>query len=51
MSSIGKLPYLEACVLEALRLYPPAFMVGRCAAEDVQLGKWTVKKGNTLAAC
>ena len=28
----GKLPYIEALVLEALRLMPPAYLVGRCTA-------------------
>ena len=29
---VGALPYLEAVLLEGLRLLPPAYMVGRCAA-------------------
>ena len=32
-----RLPVLEAIVLEALRLYSPAYMVGRCACRDVVL--------------
>ena len=32
-----QLPYLEAVVLETLRLRPPAYMVGRCASRPVTL--------------
>ena len=32
-----QLPYLEAVVLETLRLRPPAYMVGRCASRPVSL--------------
>ena len=32
-----QLPYLEAVVLETLRLRPPAYMVGRCASRPVIL--------------
>ena len=31
MTSSAAFPFVEACILEALRLYPPAFLVGRCA--------------------
>jgi cytochrome P450 len=34
----SKMPYLEAVVLETMRLLPPAYMVGRCCAEDVVVG-------------
>lgn len=33
----GALARVEAVVLEALRLWSPAYMVGRCAARDVEL--------------
>ena len=36
VATIGDLPYLEAVVLETLRLRPPAYIVGRCASRDVQ---------------
>jgi cytochrome P450 len=45
---LPQLPYLTAVVLEALRLWSPAYMVGRCAAKDVQLaGGYTLPAGTT----
>lgn len=35
-------------VQEALRLYSPAYMVGRCACADVQLGPYSLEKGTTI---
>lgn len=40
------LVYTAAVVQEALRLYPPAWSVGREAIEDCKLGDITVKRGN-----
>jgi len=42
------LPLTTACVFEAMRLRPPAYLVGRCAARDVRLGPWRVPGGTTL---
>ena len=43
------LPYTEACVLETLRIRPPAYMVGRCASRDVELHQGVfVTKGTTV---
>jgi hypothetical protein len=36
-ADIGRLPQLEAVIFEALRLWSPAYMVGRCAARGVAL--------------
>lgn len=48
-ADIGRLPLLTAVVLEALRLYSPAYMVGRCANRDVQLaGGYTLPAGTTV---
>jgi len=48
-SDFSKLPYTEACVLETLRIRPPAYMVGRCASKDVELRPGVlVKKGTTV---
>jgi len=46
---LGKLRRVTAVVLEALRLYSPAYMVGRCANRDVELvGGYKLPKGTTV---
>lgn len=40
------LPELQCVLLEAMRVLPPAYMVGRCASEDTTL---TVASGATFA--
>jgi cytochrome P450 len=42
------MPYLEAVVLEALRLHPPAYMVGRCASRPAQLAGYSLPAGTTV---
>ncbi len=42
------MPYLESVVLETLRLYSPAYMVGRCAREEASLGPYTLPAGTTI---
>ena len=44
-------PYLDQVVLEALRLYPPAWVFDREPMEDVELGGFHVPKGATLYVC
>ena len=40
------LPLLERVVLESLRLRPPAYMVGRCAAQADVLAGYSVRQGD-----
>lgn len=42
------MPYLEAIILETLRLYSPAYMVGRCARVDTTLGPYRLPAGTTV---
>lgn len=42
---LAKLPYTLAVFKEAMRLYPPAYMVARRAIEDVAIGEHVIKKG------
>jgi cytochrome P450 len=42
------MPFLEAVVLEALRLYSPAYMVGRCACRPAQLAGYSLPAGTTV---
>ena len=47
---VDRLPYAEMVVSESLRMYPPAWIVGRRALEDHQFGDYTVPKGSLVAA-
>src|SRR4029077_10268015 len=47
---VDRLPYAEMVVSESLRMYPPAWIVGRRALEDHQFGEYTVPKGSLVAA-
>ena len=40
-----RLPYTEMVLAESMRLFPPAWAVGRMALEDVGIGEWTVPRG------
>ncbi|XP_054157194.1 uncharacterized protein LOC128955546 [Oppia nitens] len=50
--SISKMPYLEACIAETLRLYNPLSAINRIAAEDYKLGDTgiTLPK-STIVSC
>ena len=45
---LGQLPYARAVFAESMRLYPPAWSVGRQAARDTELGGHTVPRGTTI---
>jgi cytochrome P450 len=40
-----RLPFTEMVLAESMRLYPPAWAIGRLALEDVPLGGWTLPRG------
>jgi cytochrome P450 len=44
----AQLKYTQAVVLEVLRIRPPAYMVGRCCADDVELAGYTLQAGTTI---
>jgi len=44
---LKKLPYTLAVFKEAMRLYPPAYLLGRRVVKDVELGGYRLKK-NTI---
>lgn len=48
LADAKRLPFTLAVVKEAMRLYPPAYMVGRRAAEPVKLGRFPVEKGQVV---
>jgi cytochrome P450 len=45
MEDLRSLPYTERVVTEAMRLYPPAWIIGRRALVDVPLGEYVAPAG------
>lgn len=43
-----RLKFTEMIALEAMRLYPPAYTIGREALADCTIGGWHVPRGTTL---
>jgi cytochrome P450 len=50
VDDLPKLEYTEMIAKETMRLYPPAYAVGREALEDVEMGGFRVPKGSQLFA-
>ena len=48
VSDLPRLPYAEAVVKEALRLYPPAWALGRTAIQDFELAGYRVPAGANI---
>jgi cytochrome P450 len=48
VADLPRLPYTERVVLESMRLYPPAWGIGREALRDTEIGGYPVRKGTTL---
>jgi cytochrome P450 len=43
-----RLPTTEMVFAESMRLYPPAWIIGRLALEDVTIGGWTIPRGGLV---
>ena len=43
-----RLPYTQNVIWESLRLYPPAYVIGRQVDEDVEIGGYLFEKGETV---
>lgn len=48
LADLERLPYTQAVLREAMRLYPPAWMMTRTAAEDTVLGGFLVPRGTQV---
>lgn len=45
---LPNLPYTDAVITEAMRVYPPVYLIGREATKDLELGGYRIKKGHTV---
>src|SRR6476469_5337922 len=45
---LHRLPYTAAVIAESMRLYPPVYVIGRAATDDLELGGYRVKRGYTV---
>jgi cytochrome P450 len=48
VGDLPKLPYLDAVLRETLRLYPPAYIIGREVREPFELGGYLIPRGTDL---
>ena len=48
MADLGRLPYTRAVLSESMRLYPPAWVIGRTALNDCTIGGYAVPAGSTV---
>lgn len=47
-ADVPRLPLCENILRESMRLYPPAYVVGRRAMEDCTIGKYFIRKGTNV---
>jgi cytochrome P450 len=45
---LPNLPYTDAVLAEAMRVYPPVYLIGREATKELEIGGYRVKKGYTI---
>ena len=45
---LHRLPYTGAVIAESMRLFPPVYGIGREATDDLELGRYRVKRGYTV---
>jgi cytochrome P450 len=48
VADLPRLTYTDHVITEAMRLYPPVYLIGREAVTDCQVGDFAVRRGTTM---
>ncbi len=48
MDDLASLPYTRAVISESMRLFPPAWVIGRMTTEDIEIDGWQVPAGSVI---
>jgi cytochrome P450 len=51
MDDLPRLEYTTMVLSEAMRLYPPIFVLMRCAQEDDEIGGYPIPAGSNIVLC
>lgn len=48
LAQLNELKFLDQCIKETMRIYPPGAMMSRKASEDVKVGNYIIPKGSEI---
>lgn len=50
LADLARLPFAQACIAESMRLYPPAWVIGRRTTKDLEIAGWQIPAGSLILA-